>query len=364
PSKTVATLSESSPRIYCPIVPLSANYSTPIVRAASGGTFDLEGLGRIHVSPNVLAQDCVLRLIPMPMESWAHGLLEGIHGENILCDHLWLHIVDPAGQPLPGSTLLASGGVTLVRKVAFMPAIPEGSSPVEWRVHHLGETFGQDIAHPADVARDMAVYALAVGHNCLTSTYTLATGGCVAFPWQIEYVHKTTRKEVMGCTFLSCGRHTANQETKVANGETRETSHSLSAEAAKEAGFEGSAGFAKIAAKSSFKIQGSFENTTTRTTLYERSIAITSGQAASNETNAACTDALCCMGLLYVTYEVWARQYTICGAPATNSKKIGEMEVCVGLCTWFENIAWNPNCPGCAQDGTPASLPGPNSFVF
>lgn len=364
PFKTVAQVSQYSPRIYCPIVPLTAHYSTPAIKAASGGTFELEGLGRLQVQPNALAQDCRLRLIPMPMESWPDGLLEGPFGENVLCDHVWVSVVDPYGQPLPNSVIGSPTGVTLERTVPFIPGIPDGASQPVWTIHHLGENLDQTGTHVATVAKHTAEYPLAGGHNCLTTAYTVTSAGCVSFPWRIEYVYKSTRKEVMGCVSVSCGKYTANESARVGSGETRETTHSLDAEVAQEVGFEGSAGFAKIAGKSRLRIQGSFENTTTTTTMTERSVSVESGHNASNEEGADCTSALCCIGILYVTYEVWARQYTTCGAPATSNRKIGEIEVCVGLCVWFENVFWNPSCPGCAPEGSPAGLPGPGDFVF
>jgi hypothetical protein len=356
PYRSAIRFSENQPRVQCPIVPLSASYSTPLIKAASGGTFALEGFGRVTVTPQALSQDVHLHFIPLPFESWSRGVVEGDNGERIPCDHIWMHATDAAGQVATAAIVGMVGDIAVARTMAFTPLIPEGASIPEWTAHALGEHHAQSTTAPVNASGGgRVILPLLAGHNMLTCTYTVGDVPCIEFPWEIEYRYKSTRTEPMGTVPVSCGRYIANSTVKIKAGETRETTHSLSAEAAKEVGFEGDAGFAQLTGKSSFKITGSFANTTTTVTMNEREFGVTSGDNASNSSN--CFDALCVIGLLYKTFEVFAVQHTICGAPPTREKKLGDVEVCMGLSMWFEDVTWNDQCPGCAAGGTPPSLP-------
>jgi hypothetical protein len=359
PYKRVVEASANRRVISCRLVPVSAGFVTPLVRAEIGGVFELSDLGTLTVPPGVLTQNARIKLIPVPDSSCSVGLMP-----DILRYQVWVQAEDDLGQLLPGVIPSQHSGLTL--GLTLPSLAPEDATSEVWTSHALGLDLSQDLQTPAPVSDDRLVsLSLCEGYNAATQTYAVpVTTGCGDLwrPWEYIKSIESVEKEVVGSVAFKCGHYMASKTFGQGKNVTHTTEVEMSVENCQEVGIERSTPVSKLSLGFSNKITATVGSSSATTTTFEQTTSVTatepvSGVPGTQPAGWACVSGTVEFGYLRTTYRITARRIKVCiGAYFIQTMDLGTIEVCGLFDMWFTGVAWDPSCNCGATGSVPADM--------
>lgn len=355
PYKRVVEVSAVRRIASCRLVPNSTGFVTPLVSSADGGVFVLPGLGTLTVPASVLAQDAVIKLIPIPDFSASQGILP-----DILRYQIWAQAQDELGQLLPGVLPSQHAGITL--GVTLPSLAPVDAINEVWTSHSLGVDFSQNLSQASSFTDDRVVdISICDGHNAATQTYSVpVTAGCGDLwrPWETTKTVESVSKVVVGSVGFKCGHYMASKTFGQNKSITHTTSVSLSVANCSEVGFEQGAPLSKLTGKMSTTVTGTVGSTTATTTTFEQTTSVNatnpvSGVPGVQPVGWGCVSGTVEFGYLHTTYRFIATRKKVCiGGYVLQTKDLGTIEVSGLFDQWFTGVAWDSSCPGCAGTGS------------
>jgi hypothetical protein len=352
--------------LSCPLVPTDTGYNTPMIRAQAGGRFHLQGLGALRVAAGALSYDVSLRLIPIPDGSWTNAMsLDGMPRYQ-----LWVAAYDVSGSLAQGAVPAQPGAITLEVGMPWPYIVPEDATGVVWTTHCLGDSFAQDLTCVAqEVRQDQVMMPVGAGHNVLCQTYQVAetTCGGMASEWSIDVVFMGVRSRVIATIPVLCGVFTASGGCGVKAGEEISSTLTWKEEEHRKYGVTGATAIGRVNAEFGFNSSYSEETGTVTTKSREGNVSQTHGTTVSGRPMGQqgggydCVTGDCHFGEVFHKFGVWAKRRWVCpdGGIQHENIKVAEVEVFVGVQTWYE-VHWDGSCPGCAQTGDVPSLPQPH----
>lgn len=358
PLEQIVALGANNRVMQVQLVPDDIGFVTPLIKAAIGGNFSLPGLGTLSVPPNVLGQDAVIRIVPIPFGSMAHGLVDGDIRYQV-----WCQALDALGQPLPGVLPAQHSGIVLA--IELDSHLPSGATDEQWHSHALGHFFGAGTVH-SEVGTleggQRVALSICEGYVALTHDYTVAEpmAGCDAWgPWRVQHTLRGVTKEVVSQRHFKCGYYMMGGT--VGRGTTVEhtLTHTISEETCIELGFQ--RGFVLGRASGKYTGGNTVTNGRSTTTLNtfedQQTFALgdmVSGFPAGSVQPAGWNSVSGRVewGYLISRYQVWAWRHRNCiGGRQIQKRNLGFIEECSPFDKWFADVSWDSTCPGCPSTG-------------
>ncbi|MEL6430600.1 MAG: hypothetical protein AAFR54_15560, partial [Planctomycetota bacterium] len=385
-------LSANDKRTFVHLMPTERTISTGVIDASVGGRFLLPGLGLILVPPGALTQHASIHAIPLSSTSYS----ETPTGYELL-DQFWIGTKSPGGQWIDALPV-AHSGIILQRTVTSNP-IPGPIYSETWQSSLSGADGAATVS--SDVASrigDTVVMNIGPGLNSVTrfwdagelSTGSARTtgGGSTAEESDSDVVEEETgellptgkrstnyvevrllssRITSISTTRMLCGEQVDQTSASITASETKTTEHTLESSVTTEFGEEINTTIVKVGAKIGTEIKAGSTEGTSVTTGLSGSVTTPAGHELPG---GDCFDADVVSGLVINKYRVDLGTKTVCvdsngqDSVRREKKKVGEMEVPVGVATWRNNMAFNPNCAGCSNldpQPEPPDVPGVNT---
>jgi hypothetical protein len=353
PQRKQLWFTESTSRWGFWMVPLSSGQVTPMVSAAAGGTFVLQGIGTLHVPADAMTQDAKIRVVVIP---WRARDPHRIPTE--LRYQVWIGAEDAQGNQLSGvlPTSHAAGmtlEVTLSESSDLLNATQVSTTSYSYSDDgtKLDETSGLTFTNL------VITPAVTAGQNLIGATYAaVASVACGCGPWKVRTKEISRRYVPGGVMAVDCGAFGGpTTQAEVQAKEEITSGWSKGAEVGGKLKWGGSLIFAACEAELSAKFDATISGSTV-TTTHKAAIKIAKNGDRFREhiPNSNCIDGCLVMGLEYVTYLVYVvRECEQTGPACYERLDVGTIEVCKGLVDWLSTPTWNTGCAAnCAQQGT------------
>ena len=342
------------------LVPDDTGVVTPKIGATAGGRIQLPGLGALHVPPDALLQDAVLRVIPISRAARVSGLVDGD-----LVYEVWLSSEDEWGVPIP-SLPTGFGGIQLTIPLPALPDVPENMTR-SWRAHLFTADWSAADSLPVSVndGSQRATIPVGGGKTLFRYEYETSVLDCKWGPWALEVTALSTRIPAGTSVSVNCGIYANDVSIKVSAGETVTTTYEVGAEVEGTVGWETGVLFAKASAELGVTLSGNASSSTAKTTMVEATKSTPSTGTINGEDQSTLTPPWSCVsgtakyGIEIVTYALWAKRRCVHpdGTIEKQSVDLGTLDAPgrIGI-EWDVEI--DPDCgEGCDEAVMPDPLP-------
>jgi hypothetical protein len=246
------------------LVPRRSGVITPLISAATGGRYQLPGVGSLRVPAGTLSHDSYLRVIAIPRVAWSPRASSSTE----LTYQVWLGAVDAEGNET-AALPRGFGGVELTVEVRHLPALANGEERA-WRARSI-EMAGGTAAVQAATAQSgtsVVTFDLAAGFTQLEYERSGALlGSCNWGPWALGVVPLGSFIAAPTYVSVNCGFYATPVRVTVSAGETITTGHSITRTATARTGWDAGTLFAKASAEFGVSITGSYSSSTATTTM-------------------------------------------------------------------------------------------------